>query len=79
MTVGEVIKRLQSFDDDMEVKFTYPSGDYWHSIVCGDITDIDIVGVQYSEYHRKDKLLDVDEVEVGLDENREIQQIVAIM
>lgn len=79
MTVAELIAELQSFNDDMEVKFAYPSGDYWHTTVCDVITSVDIAGVEYSEYHRKDKLLDVDEVEIGLDEDREIHQIVAIM
>lgn len=79
MTVSELINELSLFNDDMEVKFAYPSNDYWNTTLCDVISNVDIAGVEYSQYHRKDKLLDVDEVEIGLDEDREIQQIVAIM
>ncbi|MBD5400438.1 hypothetical protein HDR61_01655 [bacterium] len=61
MTVSELIEELQSFDDDMEVQFAYNYGDYWRTTVCKDVTDIDTGYVEYSEYHRMNKLIDEDE------------------
>ena len=78
MTVAELIEKLQSFDDDMEVQFAYPYHDYWHSIVCGNITNIDIEQVKYSEYHRSDKLVDMDEDEEDPDEDTDIRKIVVL-
>jgi len=56
MTVAELIRELEMMPDDMEVKFTYNYGDYSDSQVCGTIGDVDILEVNYSDYHRMDKL-----------------------
>jgi hypothetical protein len=60
MTVKELREMLADFDSDMEVRFAYNYGDYWNSEVAADITDADIGQVQYSAYHRLDKVVDPD-------------------
>lgn len=60
MQVKELIEKLQQMPDDMEVKFAYDYGDYWNTEVCGHIGEVDILEVNYSEYHRMDKLADED-------------------
>ena len=57
MTVKELIEELQGFDGDMEVKFSYNSGDYWRTTLAEDICQIDTHYVKYSSYHRTNKLI----------------------
>ena len=60
MTVAELRNMLADFDADMEVRFAYNYGDYWNTEVAADITDADVGQVQYSAYHRSDKVIDPD-------------------
>lgn len=61
MTVKELIEELQYFSDDMEVEFAYNYHDYWNTTVCKKIQTIDEGEVEYSSYHRMDKLVDNDD------------------
>ena len=61
MTVKELIDELKFFPDDMEVEFAYNYGDYWRTTVCKEIKDVDKGWVEYSGYHRMDKLVEEDE------------------
>ena len=75
MTVRELIDELKFFPDDMEVEFAYNYGDYWRTTVCKEIKDVDNGWVEYSGYHRMDKLVDVDDEdddEEETDERREV-------
>lgn len=63
MTVQELIEELSLYPDDMEVEFAYNYGDYWRTTVCKEIKNIDTGYVEYSAYHRMDKLLDNDDEE----------------
>lgn len=63
MTVRELINELKFYDDDMEVEFAYNSGDYWKTTVCKQIKTVDKGFVEYSDYHRMNKLIDEDEEE----------------
>ena len=58
MTVKELRDVLADFDAEMEVRFAYNYGDYWNTEVAADITDADIGQVQYSAYHKSDKVVD---------------------
>ena len=60
MTVKELIDELSFFSEDMEVEFAYNYGDYWQTTVCEKITNVDVGQVEYSQYHRMDKLVDDD-------------------
>ena len=73
MTVRELIDELEFFPDDMEVEFAYNYGDYWGTTVCKKIKDVDKGWVEYSGYHRMDKLIDIDdEDEEETDDKREV-------
>jgi hypothetical protein len=63
MTVQELIEELQDFDPQMEVKFSYNFGDYWRTQVASNISRVNEEQVQYSSYHRMDKITDEDEDE----------------
>ena len=45
MTVRELINELNCYPDDMEVEIAYSSHDYWKTIVCKDVKDVDKVFV----------------------------------
>ena len=66
MKVQELIERLKFANPEAEVHFTYGSGDYWHTVVAPKVTSVDDGLVQYSEYHRTDKLV-TDELDDDLD------------
>jgi hypothetical protein len=61
MTVAELIEYLEEQDQTLEVKFSYPSGDYWRTQVAKDIEEVETGLVEYSDYHRLDKVVDNDE------------------
>jgi len=61
MTVAELIEYLQEQDQTLEVKFSYPSGDYWRTQVAKDIEEVETGLVEYSDYHRMDKVVNNDE------------------
>ena len=61
MTVAELIEYLQEEDQTLEVKFSYNSGDYWRTQIAKDIETIETGLVDYSDYHRMDKVVENDE------------------
>ena len=61
MTVAELIEYLEEQDQTLEVKFSYTSGDYWRTQVAKDIEEVETGLVEYSDYHRMDKVVDNDE------------------
>ena len=61
MTVRELIEALSYMDQDVEVKFAYDYGDYWHTEVAADVDDVCDGTVKYSSYHRMDKVGDSDD------------------
>lgn len=72
MTVRELINELNCYPDDMEVEIAYSSHDYWKTIVCKDIKDVDKGYVKYSDYHRLDKLIDIDDEDEEDNDKREV-------
>jgi hypothetical protein len=61
MTVAELIEYLQEEDQTLEVKFSYNSGDYWRTQIAKDIETVETGLVEYSGYHRMDKVVENDE------------------
>ena len=61
MTVAELIEYLQEQDQTLEVKFSYNSGDYWRTQIAKDIETVETGLVDYSDYHRMDKVVENDE------------------
>lgn len=62
MNVNELIQSLQQLANeghgDMEVKFAYDSGSYWRNVVAVTVTNVEVGEVQYSEYYRKDVVIE---------------------
>lgn len=50
MTAGELILELEEFDPQMEVRFAYPSNNYWSTVIAEDIRMLDIERVNFSSY-----------------------------
>ncbi len=71
MKVADLIQELEYLDPEQEldVKIAYNSGDYWRTVVAADIEEIEIVTVEYSDYHRKEKVIDSDDSDDEADNN----------
>jgi hypothetical protein len=69
MKVSELIESLQYMDKDAEVHFSYNYGDHWRTEVAPAISNVREGVVEYSEYHRMDKLVTVEEDYDVLDED----------
>ena len=60
MKVSELIDILGRYDQDVEVHFSYNYGDHWRTEVAPKVSNIDMGIVEYSEYHRMPKVVEVD-------------------
>jgi hypothetical protein len=60
MKVKDLIEALQSMDGDLDVHFSYNYGDHWRTEVAPRVSNVDMGIVQYSEYHRMPKVVEVD-------------------
>jgi hypothetical protein len=60
MLVRDLIELLEGYDADMEVHFAYGYGDHWRTTVAPRVSNVSGGLVQYSDYHRMDKLADED-------------------
>lgn len=78
MTVQELIEELSLYPDDMEVEFVYNYGDYWRTTVCKEIKNIDTGYVEYSAYHRMDKLIDNDDEEDDEEETETKREVLLL-
>ena len=70
MKVKELIEMLGNFDPEMEVHTSYGYGDYWRTQVAPKVGYVEEAKVEYSEYHRMDKLVE-DEDDYYEDEENE--------
>ena len=61
MNVKTLREMLAQFDDAAEVKFAYNFGDHWNTTVASKIRYVEEAAVEYSDYHRMDKVLNDDE------------------
>jgi hypothetical protein len=81
MKVSELIDILGRYDQDVEVHFSYNYGDHWRTEVAPAICQVSDGVVEYSDYHRMDKLVtDEDECydeETG-DYKQDVRKVVVI-
>ena len=80
MTVDELIAELQCLPKDAEVHFAYNYGDHWRTQVAPKVRDIGVGYVQYSDYHRMDKVTD-DEDDIYLEDgerDEDVKEVVLI-
>lgn len=66
MKVSELIEMLEEMDQDAEVHFAYNYGDHWRTEVAPKVDSVDEGAVEYSDYHRMDKLVDEDDEDAAL-------------
>jgi len=57
MKVRELIESLGYMNPEAEVHFSYNYGDHWRTEVAPKVGRVDEGVVEYSEYHRMDKLV----------------------
>jgi hypothetical protein len=57
MLVKELIEQLQYLNQDAEVHFAYNYGDYWRTEVAPKVSNVTEGAVEFSDYHRMDKLV----------------------
>ena len=60
MLVKDLIEQLGYMDKDAEVHFHYNYGDHWRTQVAPKVTEVFEGAVEFSDYHRMDKLADED-------------------
>lgn len=60
MLVSELISILSLMDQNMEVKVSYPSNDYWKTDLASDVNNVNEVEVVYSDYHNSYKIPSAD-------------------
>jgi hypothetical protein len=81
MKVSELIDILGRYDQDVEVHFSYNYGDHWRTEVAPAVCQVSDGVVEYSDYHRMDKLVtDEDECydeETG-DYKQDVRKVVVI-
>jgi hypothetical protein len=66
MKVSELIEMLEEMDQDAEVHYAYNYGDHWRTKVAPKVDSVDEGAVEYSGYHRMDKLVDEDDEDAAL-------------
>jgi hypothetical protein len=76
MRVKDLIEELENFDPNSEVVFSYGYGDYWNTTVAAAAEYIDEGHVVWSEYHRQDKVVEMEEDE--MDSDGRIRSVVII-
>jgi hypothetical protein len=77
MTVQELINTLQFMDMNAEVHFAYNYGDHWRTEVAPCVSDVREGVVEFSEYHRMDRIAKEDyddEVEFDDDGNEIVDE-----
>jgi len=58
MQVKELIEILGRYDQEADVHFAYGYGDHWRTQVAPAISQVCDGVVEYSDYHRMDKLVE---------------------
>jgi hypothetical protein len=57
MLVKDLIEQLGYMDQEAEVHFAYNYGDHWRTEVAPKVSSVAEGVVEFSEYHRMDKLV----------------------
>jgi hypothetical protein len=80
MKVKDLIEQLGFQDPEAEVHFSYNYGDHWRSQVAPKVSQVFEGVVEFSEYHRMDKLVDEEDTydeETG-DYKADVRRVVVI-
>lgn len=63
MKVKDLIEALSNMDEDAEVYYAYPAGDYWHTTIAGAVETLDEGYVKHSGYHEKMVVADAEDTD----------------
>jgi hypothetical protein len=58
MTVQELMEQLGYMDPNAVVHYSYNYGDHWRTEVAPRVSQVSEGVVEFSEYHRMDKMVD---------------------
>jgi len=61
MKVKDLIEQLGYMDLEADVHFAYNYGDHWRTEVAPKVGSVEEGVVEYSDYHRMDKMVDDDD------------------
>ena len=79
MQVYQLMEQLEYLDPNAEVHFSYNYGDHWRTQVAPVVDSVEEGTVQYSDYHRMDKIVDEDDMhEEDGDCNVEVRRVVVL-
>jgi hypothetical protein len=78
MTKGELVELLVDFDDDMQIGFAFPSGDYWKTTIVRTINEVYEAEIKYSDYHEENTLVNRDEETDDENINIEYDQMIVL-
>ena len=80
MKVSQLIEQLGYMDKDAEVHFSYNYGDHWRTQVAPKVSEVFEGAVQYSDYHRMDKMVENEDdmYEEDGDYNENVRKVVVI-
>lgn len=74
----DLINLLSEFNDEDDICFAFPSGDYWGNVLAKDVSDITEEQVVWSDYHNSYKLIDEEKIEEGWYENDKMKKVVVL-
>ncbi len=60
MTVGELRKLLEPYEEDETVAVAYPSRDHWRNVIAADIEEVTEGWRRESDYHQRPIVIDPD-------------------
>jgi hypothetical protein len=61
MQVKDLIEQLQGMNPEAEVHYSYNYSDHWRTEVAPKVDRVDEGVVEFSEYHRMDKMVDYED------------------
>jgi beta-glucanase (GH16 family) len=74
MLVKNLIEALNYQDPEAEVHFAYGYGDHWRTTVAPAVSNVKEGVVEYSDYHRMDKLVEEGEIKWHDDEEEYVEE-----
>ena len=80
MKVSELIEQLGYMNPEAEVHFSYGYGDHWRTTVAPTVSSIEQGVVEYSDYHRMDKMVEDEDCydEATGDYKTDVRRVVVI-
>lgn len=78
MKVAELIEVLKGMNEDADVVFSYNYGDHWRTQVAESVSTVGDGIVEYSDYHRMDKIVDEEDAYDELGVRSDVRRVVVL-